>query len=115
MVVKVLKCNKDAGNKESYKMGDVLRYLVFIGSIFTGLDLLESPVLSDVESEVSSGEQVHDEVEVISILKGEVHIYEEGVLKLAEEMSFTHNGIHASFGDDPGFREEEGRKRYEDV
>jgi hypothetical protein len=48
-------------------------------------------MLANVVAQVSSVEQIHNQVEVFSILEGVVHVYEEGVLNLRKNLSFIHD------------------------
>ena len=68
----------------------------------TRCGLIELPVPANVVTEVAAGEQVHDEVEVLPVLEGVVHVDEEGVvLQLGQDAPLAHHGLHASLGQDP--------------
>lgn len=57
LIVHILKSLNDASRKE------------------LGLLLTESPMPADVIPEVSSGQQVHNKVEVVFVLKGKLHVH----------------------------------------
>jgi hypothetical protein len=47
-----------------------------------GLFFGEAAAFIDMETEITSSEQVHAEVETITVLEGEVHVYQKRVLKV---------------------------------
>ena len=56
-----------------------------------GLLLSELPLLADVISEITSRHVINDEVQVVSILERVVHIDEEWVAELAQELFLVHH------------------------
>jgi hypothetical protein len=54
--------------------------------------------------EVSSIQQIHHQIQVLSVLESIVHIDQEGVVELGEYLSLVHNRLDTALGDDPGFR-----------
>ena len=56
---------------------------------------------TDVVSQIASREIVHDQVEVLPILKGVVHVDDEWVLELGQDLTLVDDGLDASLGDDP--------------
>lgn len=57
----------------------------------TGLFLCEASMLADVIPEVAAVEEVHHEIEVLSILEGIVHVDYEGVVELCEDLALVHD------------------------
>lgn len=84
-------------------MDDVIVVEIFEGEEDTGhekfgLVLLESSHLPNVVSQVSAGEKIHNQVEVVSILEAIVHVDEERVFELRQQVPFVHDGIDAALG-----------------
>ena len=48
-------------------------------------------MLADVIPEVSAVEEVHNKIEVLSILEGIVHVDYEWVVKLRENLALVHD------------------------
>jgi hypothetical protein len=59
-------------------------------------------MLANVISEVSTGQQVHHEIQIFSILKSIVHVDYERIVELCKNLPFVHNGFYASLGDNTG-------------
>lgn len=57
------------------------------------------PVLRDVVPEVAPVEQVHDEVEVLAVLEGVVHVHEERVLQRRQQLALVHHAAHGPLRD----------------
>jgi len=57
-----------------------------------------------VISEVSTVQHVHHQVQVFTILECVVHIDDERVVELSENLSFIHDGLDTAFGDDASLR-----------
>ena len=55
-----------------------------VGNEEFGLQFCESASPADVVSQVSAVDVVHDEVEVLSVLEGVVHVDEEGMADPSE-------------------------------
>lgn len=69
------------------------------GAVLTGSGLIELSVPANVVPEVASRQQVHDQVEILSVLEGIVHVDEEWmVFQLGENPALTHDGLDASLG-----------------
>ena len=49
--------------------------------VLTGGLFVELPVPADVISEVSSAKQVHDQIQIFSVLEGVVHIDQERTIE----------------------------------
>ncbi len=49
-------------------------------------------------------QQVHDQVEVLAVLEGVVHVHEERIVELGEDLPLVHDGLHGALGDYTGFR-----------
>jgi hypothetical protein len=62
-------------------------------AVITCLFLGESSVLADVVPKISTREQVHDKVKVLSVLEGVVHIDNEGVVKLRKDLPLIHHTL----------------------
>ena len=70
---------------------------------FTCLFLRESSVLANMISQVSSVQYVHNQVKVLSILESVVHVDNERVVQLSQDLSFVHNRLDATLCNDSGF------------
>lgn len=77
-------CN-DAGNEEA------------------SLLFAETAVLADVVPEVASSQEVHDQVEILPVLEGVIHIDDEDVVELRKNFPFVHDGVDAFLADDSSF------------
>ena len=74
---------------------------------------VEAALLANVEAEVAAVHQVNDQVEVVPVLKGVLHVDEEAtlvrwgrrlrVVELDEEFLFVHDGVDGALADDAGF------------
>jgi len=69
----------------------------------TSLLFCELPMLADVVAQVSSTEVVHDQVNIVSVLEGVVHIDKEDVVQLRQMLPFAHDTLHRPFSDNPRF------------
>ena len=67
VVVNVLETRYDAGDEELWRLG----------ARRTGFDFREAALLAEVEAEVAAREQVHQEVEVLAVLEGVLHVHDE--------------------------------------
>lgn len=56
----------------------------------------EASVLTDVVSKISTLHQIDHEVQIVSVLESIVHVHQERMVQLTEELLFVHYGIHAS-------------------
>ncbi len=68
----------------------------------TGLFFGEAAHSADVVPEVSSFHEVHDEVEVLSVLEGVDHVDDERTPEVVEQLSLIHDGADALLADDLG-------------
>lgn len=57
----------------------------------TSLFLSESSVLAYVVAQVSSVQDVHHQVQVLSVLESVVHVDYERVVQLRENLAFVHD------------------------
>ena len=57
----------------------------------TGLFFSKPPVLANVVSQISSVQQVHHQIEVFSVLERVVHVHQEGILDLREDLTLIHH------------------------
>ena len=56
--------------------------------------------IADMVSEVTSFHEIEDEVELVSVLEGIVHVDDEGGVEVTQEDSFVHNTLDTFFGHD---------------
>ncbi len=61
--------------------------------LLTGCFLIKAPVPTNVVSQITSRKVVHDQVEVLFVLKGVVHVHDEWVLKLCQDLPLIDNGL----------------------
>lgn len=73
-------------------------------TILTCLFLGKSSVLANMVAEVSTIEDVHYKVQVLSILEGIVHVDNERVMELGKDLSFVHYWLYAALRYDPRLR-----------
>jgi len=52
-------------------------------------------------AQIASRKVIHRQVEVLPILEGEVHVDQEGVVQLREDLALVHHGFHRAFGNHP--------------
>ena len=57
-------------------------------------------MLANVITEIASRQHVHHKVQVVSILKCVVHVHDEWVVKLGEDLSLVHHRFDAPLRDD---------------
>ena len=62
----------------------------------------ESTVPADMVAQVSARQVVHHKVEVLSVLKRVIHVNNEEILELCENLAFVDHGLDAALRDDPG-------------
>lgn len=86
VLVEVLQAQQHARDKE---------FCLFLG---------EASVLADMVPQVTARHEVDNEIEVVSVFEGVVHIHEEWVIKLAEELLLVHDRVDTALGDDSGLR-----------
>ncbi len=55
-------------------------------------------------SQVTSSEQVHQQVQAFPVLECVIHIHEEGTIQLSEDLPLIHDGLDTSLSYDPGLR-----------
>ena len=53
-------------------------------------------MLSDMESQVTARHQINDQVKVVTVFKGVVHVHEELMIELAQKFLFIHYRVHTS-------------------
>ena len=92
VAVDELQAENDAGREE------------FCSARATALLFGEFAEAADVEAQVAAGEQVHDEVEVVSVLEGELHVDDEVVVVACEQSAFVENRVDRSLRDNPANR-----------
>lgn len=61
-------------------------------------------VATDMISEVSAWEVVHDQVKILSVLKSIVHVDNVDVVQLRKDLPFVDDRLNRPLCDDPGFR-----------
>ncbi len=62
--------------------------------ILTCCFFVKPPISANVISQVATIEQVHHEIEVLSVLEGVVHIHQEWTVELRENLALVHNTLH---------------------
>lgn len=62
----------------------------------TGLFLGESAVFANVVAQISTSEEVHQQVKVVSVLEGIIHIHKERIRYLRENLAFVENRFNAA-------------------
>jgi hypothetical protein len=55
-----------------------------------------------VVPQVTSCEQVHDQVQVLTVLESIVHVYQEGTVEEGEDLPLIHDRLNTSLGEDSG-------------
>ena len=68
--------------------------------ILTSSLLVKTPVSANMIPEVTTWEVVHDKVEVLTVLEGVVHVDNEGVLELCQDLSLIDHRLHTTLCDD---------------
>ena len=58
---------------------------------------------ADMVPEVTTVQKIHDEVQVLTVLKCIVHVDEERIMKLRKDLPLVHDRFHASFCENSGF------------
>lgn len=58
--------------------------------------LIESLVLADVVAQITTVQQVHDEVERVPVLERVVHVHQEGTVQLRQDLPLVHHGLDAA-------------------
>ena len=53
-----------------------------------------------VVSQIAAREKVHCEVEVVAVLKRVIHVDDERIVNLREDLSFVHDRLDAFLGED---------------
>jgi hypothetical protein len=81
---------------------DVLETFDDAGDEKPGFLLVKLPALGQPVPEVSSGEQVHNQIQIIPVLESVLHIDQEVGLELAQYFPLVEYGINASFVKDSG-------------
>lgn len=57
-------------------------------------------MLADVITEIASGQHVHHQIQVVSILERVVHVDDEWVVQLSEDLPLVHHRFDAPLRDD---------------
>ena len=73
----------------------------FCSNETTGLLLGKFAETADMESQVSASEEVHHQVKVVPVLKGELHVNNEVVVVACQQGAFVENRVDRSLGDNP--------------
>ena len=66
-----------------------------------GLLLWESAFFIYVVAEIAALQQIHAQVQILSVLKCVQHIDDEVMVELSKDDSFVENRVHATFRDNP--------------
>lgn len=51
-------------------------------------------------AQVAAVEQVHDQVQVVAVLEGVVHVDQERTVQLREDLALVHDRLDAALGED---------------
>lgn len=57
-----------------------------------------------MEPEVAPSKQVHDELERLRVLEGEVHVDDEVAPEVGQDLAFIHDAVSTFLADDFDFR-----------
>jgi len=60
-------------------------------------------VLADVVAEIASIQQVHHEIKIFPVLEGVVHVDQEHILDLSQDLPLVHNRFHRPLRYNPSF------------
>lgn len=60
----------------------------------------ETPVPANVVAQVSARQVVHDEVEVLAVLERVVHVHDERVFQLRQDLPLVYHRLDTALGDD---------------
>ena len=63
-----------------------------------GSFLVEAPVLANVVTQVAAGEIVHHQVKVFAVLKGVVHVDDEQIIELFQNLPLVDYRLHTTLG-----------------
>ena len=73
-------------------------HLLIILSL-TGLLLGEPAVLAYVVAEIPSGQVVHHQIQILTILECVVHVDNVRIMELGEDLALVHDGLETSLGE----------------
>jgi len=57
-------------------------------------------VLADVIAKIATREQVHDKVQIFSVLESVVHVHYKWIVQLCEDLSLIHHRFYAALRND---------------
>ena len=118
--MKVLQSLNEARDKEPYneaslnqiihphdlrvhRIEDVNRRALLVNKKLTSHIFIETLAIpADVVTKVTPAQVVHDQVQVLAVLKRIVHVDEEGAVHARQDMPLVHHRFHAALGDNPG-------------
>ena len=69
----------------------------------TGCFFIESTILADMVSQITTVQQVHYQVQALSVLESVVHVDEKRVVKLSEDLPLIHHRLNTSLGKNSRF------------
>ena len=81
LIVYILETSDDAGDEEPYNVNQ---------AILTGLLLGKTAMPTYVVTQVASSKQIHHEVQIFAILECIVHVDQERILQLCEDLALIH-------------------------
>jgi hypothetical protein len=55
-----------------------------------------------VVPEITACQQVHDQVQVLSVLEGVVHVDQKRTVEKSQDLSLVHHGLYTALGQDSG-------------
>lgn len=93
LLVAVLEACNQASHKEPYikQHQQDINEMVLTRGLF-----VEALVLADVVAQVTAVQQVHDQVERVSVLERIVHVHQEGTVQLRQNLPLVHDRLDAA-------------------
>ena len=86
-----------------HSIEDVNRRALLINRKLTSHIFIETLAIpADVVTKVTPAQVVHDQVQVLPVLKRIVHVDEERVLQAGQDVPLVHDRFHAAFSDNSG-------------
>jgi hypothetical protein len=86
------------------KLWKILQGLVKKIIILTSLLLGEASVFAYMIAKITTREQVHDQIQIFTVLECIIHIDNEGIMQLCKNLSLIHHRLNAALSNDTSFR-----------
>ena len=77
--------------------GDGEQILFEMKKMLTSDFLCETSVSTNMVAEITTWQVVHYQVEILSVLKGVVHVDDEGILQLCQDLALIDHGLDTAF------------------